>query len=193
MYTCICAYVYIYMHTYTYVCIYHKRALSSSMLTSALCGGEAPLAVICLFPCFVCAIPTKKRSGLARTACAGSSACPRGCVRKGVRAQVQLSMHGDVLAARYGLCRPFSGGECTTSNPFTPCVNSSYRPFHPTRIHMHQRGHMHFPVFIFQSNRQMPLSFSPSLRERVCGTGLGGKYVTVGSLYMCVMQLDFKA
>lgn len=44
------------------------------------------------------------------------------------------------------------------------------------------RGHIHFPVFIFQSNRQMPLSFSRSLRERVCGTGLGGRCVTVRSL-----------
>jgi len=85
------------------------RALSSSVLTSAWSGEEA-LAVIFSRSSFFRAIHSvnDQNSDLAHAVCA----CVRVWVRASdvcVSARVKLSMHDDVLAARYGLCRPFFG------------------------------------------------------------------------------------
>lgn len=179
MYSCIHVYVLhmcIYMHTYTYVCIYDKRALSSSMLTSAWCGGEAPLAVICLFTFVQYVRWTTKTSGLARTACARAYSVECMSAR---RSSFQCTVMYWLLAMAYAA--RFREGNALPAIHLHPVWIRLTAP--STQLaYICTRGHMHFPVFIFQSNRQMPLSFNRSLRERVRGTGLGGKCVTVRSL-----------
>lgn len=128
MYTCICTYVYLYAHMYIWMYDMREHCLP---LCWPLLGVEVKhywLSFAYVLLSFVqIRSVNDQNSDLAHTVCA--------CVRVWdvwvwgkvvcVRAQVKLSMHGNVLAARYGLCRPFLGEECT-SNSFTPYVNTSH-------------------------------------------------------------------